>query len=283
MSSWTDSLNPSSEVIKSKKLGVTTTKKELEQLYIEKNLTLSEVGEELGVSPSTARRFVDEAGIELRDFTDKYENEKYRDKSWLKQKYLKENKSSREIGSICGVHESTIQFWLSKFAIQKNSGCEKYKEEDWLKKEYLDKDRRIKDISAECDVTIKTIKNWLNKFDIKKRETPVCCRFNFARYKSTDGYPTWSATGCGNDPGYLTVHRLVAIADGADPYKVFSDKNYQVHHRNGFKCDNRPANLELIDRRSHGQHHSPDAYKWKDDDIEFVMKAMINPSKYLDI
>jgi len=282
MSSWTDSLKPSSEVIKSKKLGVTTTKKELEELYIEKNLTFSEVGEELGVSKSTARRFVDEAGIELRDFTDKYKNKKYRNKSWLEQKYLEENKTSREIGSICAVDKSTIQVWLSKFDIQKNSDCQKYKEEDWLKKEYLDKNRRIGDISVECDVTTPTIRYWLDKFNIEK-ESPVCCRFNFAGYNATDGYPTWSATGCNGDPGYLTVHRLVAIADGADPYKVFSDKNYQVHHRNGFKCDNRPANLELIDRRSHGQHHSPDAYKWKDDDIELVMKAMINPSKYLDI
>jgi len=282
MSSWTDSLNPSSQVIKSKKLGITTTKKELEELYIEQNLPFSEVGEELGVSESTARKFADKAGIESRDFTDKYENKKYRDESWLKQKYLKENKTREEIGSICGVSEGTIQVWLSKFSIQKYTGCEKYKEEDWLEKQYLDEDRDIQDISAECDVTTTTIRHWLDKFDIEKDRLPGC-RFNFTSYSGTDGYPTWSATGCNGYPGYLTVHRLVAIADGADPYKVFSDKNYQVHHRNGFKCDNRPSNLELIDRRSHGQHHSPDSYKWNDDDMELVIKAMINPSRYLDI
>jgi hypothetical protein len=64
------------------------------------------------------------------------------------------------------------------------------------------------------------------------------------------GYPTISRTGDG-DNKRVRVHRLVAIADGADPHDVFSGK-WDVDHINGCSTDNRPENLRIMKKSEHG-------------------------------
>ncbi len=51
------------------------------------------------------------------------------------------------------------------------------------------------------------------------------------------------------------THQLVAIANGHDPYKVFCDE-YNVHHENEVKWDNRIDNLTLMTRSDHMRHHA---------------------------
>jgi len=51
------------------------------------------------------------------------------------------------------------------------------------------------------------------------------------------------------------LHQLLAIAEGADPHKVFSDGAYHCHHKNGLRWDNRPCNVELKKAEQHiGDH-----------------------------
>jgi hypothetical protein len=52
---------------------------------------------------------------------------------------------------------------------------------------------------------------------------------------------------------YVYEHQLVEIANGADPREVFSGGRHGVHHINGRKFDNRPGNLETLDRGEHGR------------------------------
>lgn len=51
----------------------------------------------------------------------------------------------------------------------------------------------------------------------------------------------------------VMVHQFVAVANGADPYKVFGDDDYSVDHKNGCTIDNRPENLQVLHVDEHGQ------------------------------
>jgi len=73
----------------------------------------------------------------------------------------------------------------------------------------------------------------------------------------SDGYFRWRSW----DPfegreRYVYVHQLLVIADGACPYRVFSDGQFHVHHVNHIRFDNRSANLELRRSADHGAYHA---------------------------
>lgn len=57
-----------------------------------------------------------------------------------------------------------------------------------------------------------------------------------------------------NGDDVCKIHQLVAIAEGHDPYKVFS-RSHHVHHINEIEWDNRPENLQLLSRSEHLRMH----------------------------
>ena len=75
-------------------------------------------------------------------------------------------------------------------------------------------------------------------------------------YFTGEGYER-VATEIDDEKVSTSVHKLVAIAHGADPHKVFSD-DYIVHHEDGIRWNNSPDNLYLMDRVSHAVMHVAD-------------------------
>lgn len=69
---------------------------------------------------------------------------------------------------------------------------------------------------------------------------------------NVNGYEMWSVPS----PDTIAVHQLVAIANGADPHKVFSDGEYHCHHKNGVRWDNRPGNIEVLSSSEHSILHA---------------------------
>lgn len=69
-------------------------------------------------------------------------------------------------------------------------------------------------------------------------------------YTSKSGY---ERTSSGEKD--TTIHQLTVIAEGADPYKVFSGGDYNVHHKNHIPWDNRPENVELLTKAEHNSEH----------------------------
>jgi hypothetical protein len=67
------------------------------------------------------------------------------------------------------------------------------------------------------------------------------------------GYEYIRDRSCGEDRTAY-VHQLVAIADGADPFELFTCRKH-VHHRNQVPWDNRPGNLEVLDPQHHNAKH----------------------------
>lgn len=130
-----------------------------------------------------------------------------------------------------------------------------YKDREVLNRLYWDEGLSIREIGGEFDVSGSTIRYWMDKIGIDRRDKRAATRTEFAPY-STDplGYERWRATGFGDDVT-ARVHRLVAVAGGADPGDVYSESS-QTHHKNGIPWDNRPSNIEVLDEPDHKRVHS---------------------------
>lgn len=123
---------------------------------------------------------------------------------------------------------------------------------EWLRERieemYIHEMMVPREIAAELDMARKTVDRWVREFGLSKMRP---AKFHLEGGSDADGwgnYPRWTYTGTGHR---VRVHRLVAIADGADPHKVFSGK-WDVDHINGCGLDNRPSNLRLMDKAEHG-------------------------------
>lgn len=104
-----------------------------------------------------------------------------------------------------------------------------------------------------------TVSRWMSKFGIGTREEGVW----FAdRPRQEESYVRYEITAASGEDIRPTVseHQLVAIADGADPHRVFADDTH-CHHRNKHKADNRPCNVSVLQQSIHNTEVHGDE-KW---------------------
>lgn len=93
-------------------------KKWLYDNYINGNRTSVEIATECGVSPSTVRISLKKNGIPIRP-RGSYRNlgADYKDKDWLYNMYIVEQRGSYFIAELCGVSPPAIRYWLFKYDI----------------------------------------------------------------------------------------------------------------------------------------------------------------------
>jgi len=125
----------------------------------------------------------------------------YKNKEWLKNKYLEKELSSVQIANDCGVCASTICRKLKKFDIHVRTRKEainshhkvnrenhKYKNEEWLKKKYIDEKLNSYKIAKLCNITGNaTIYNWLRKFNIPIRSYSEAIHLDRANHCDLSG------------------------------------------------------------------------------------------------
>lgn len=145
----------------------------------------------------------------------------------------------------------------------------KYRNKDYLYQQYWEKGKSFREIGRENDVDHKTISYWFDKFDLSRRgvggKLPYVPFQTAPESSGTAGYEVWRLS-CGEDRDKrVRVHRLVAVAE----FGFEAVKDMHVHHKNGFKMDNRPENLKLCTEEEHLKiHHEEGLYDenefWKE-------------------
>lgn len=135
------------------------------------------------------------------------------------------------------------------------SGEEKpWRDEDRLRELYIDKGMSSTEVAEELGCSQATIPRWLKRYDIpiQKPYNDLTRPASFFTHKR--GYERW-ATEYDGEAWHIPVHKLVAIADGADPSKMFSNSEYSVHHKNEIPWDNRPENIQVVSTSEHHKIH----------------------------
>lgn len=271
----------------------------LREKYLEDELTQSEIAELCDVSQGTISHHIKRSGIDTRTggkwVGSETPDEPYTDSEWLREQYIEKRKSTTEIAESQGITGTTVRRWLREFDIPRRDNSEaqiqevkKFHDEEWLREKYVDERRSMRDIADECGVTPSGVKKWIDNFDIAARSpekhmryTPVSHGWNSRGYEYVRAKYQYETSGC-------FVHQLVAISEGANPNKVFSNGRYHVHHKNGVKWDNRPENLELKSAKTHSvQHHHeerhsiPDEYVTQTDreELLFALRQLVNDWK----
>jgi transposase len=192
----------------------------------------------------------------------------YKDAETLEYLYHEKSLTQEEIGDIFGVTGSCISDWLSRHEIETRGYPQPdvegapWKDELTLRRLYVKNGLGTPDIAEKFETTPETIIYWLEKFGIERRDGNETVKMNGQHHARTT-HPTFRDS----ERGYTVVtsrtdgqryrfyiHQLVAIADGAEPQKLFSGDGV-VHHRNGVKWDNRPSNLEVVSRGEHTVKH----------------------------
>lgn len=125
-----------------------------------------------------------------------------------------------------------------------------------LRQKYCVENMTQKEIADELGVSKSTISREMDKYDIKAQYNGSI----HPSFSQSGGYLTVQAR-TSNGRKSMYVHRLIAFAHFDGSLDDFS--NMQIHHRNKYKFDNRPDNLEVLSGRRHQATHHMD--KWVND------------------
>lgn len=135
-----------------------------------------------------------------------------------------------------------------------------YTDPETLERLYWDEGMTLREIGAKFGVSFGTVRYYMNKHGINTRDGGNEYDHVPLYYKSSGEY-IWQHE-YDHERAQIGVHRLVAIADGADPYDVFADAGKVVKHTNGINWDNRPENIEVASYGSWNKYTDKELLEW---------------------
>lgn len=224
----------------------------LERLYHDEGLDQKDIAERFGVKPNTISEWMSRHDITTRP----HQSSPHKDESVLRYLYHDEGLSLREIGERFDKSRETIRHWMDKHDIERRGDRPRSLDlpEDEICQRYRDGES-MGSIARSLGVTTPTIRKRLDARGVDRRTPAEATRAAKGEYvglvREENGYLRWKDDISGRS---VSVHRLTAIAHGADPHKVFSGE-YHCHHRNGCRLDDRPANIEVLSNSEHMKLH----------------------------
>ena len=149
---------------------------ELHKMYTVDKMDTVQVGEVVGVRPSTINKWLRQDGIQVRSIQEVNACSGYHPtEEELCVMYYDMCMTPNEIGNICGVHGDTVVYWLKKDGFKTRSQSEtllmgKHKPtKDDMYKMYVVDNMSTHQIGTHVGVSHGTIRKWLVKYDIDLR------------------------------------------------------------------------------------------------------------------
>jgi len=133
-----------------------------------------------------------------------------------------------------------------------------YRSEKVLRELYLEEEHSTHEIADLLDCAQSTVRNWMDKYGIERRSKSEAKWVKGPHHRhwirmevQSSGHIKWKIS-VNNVDRSIAVHRLIAVAE----YGFDAVRDNVVHHKNEIPWDNRPSNLELMDKGEHTSHHS---------------------------
>lgn len=148
----------------------------LQEKYWGEELSCKEIGKLCGVNQTTISRWLRRHDIERRSFGNRRKDLKYKDEEWLREQYVKKERSGQDIADECDVSLDVVQRFMQKFDIEARDpgGYAKdavFKDPDWLRKQYWERELSLGEVAEEAGVESDvTILREMEKHDIPRRD-----------------------------------------------------------------------------------------------------------------
>jgi len=159
----------------------------LRQRYINDGMSVGQIAEELGLSKSPVRRFMEDYGIEYRDTSEANrwrktpKESKLRDQKWMRKQYEDEYWSTVDIADATDTTPQTAQRWLEHHGIpirpfkqstslaKMESPVPELYDREYLREEYVEKGKNTPEIGANLGVDSSVVQRWLRNHGIELR------------------------------------------------------------------------------------------------------------------
>ena len=222
----------------------------LREKYCRQRMTMAEIAESAGTSFDTIRYYKDKFGLSKETAKDRMDAER------VERLYWDEGYSLADVGDVYDSDGVTVLNFMKDEGIPRRTPDQEkgtaWKDADRLRRLYWDEGLTLEEIGDKLGCTAGTAGRWMERLGVDRELPPG---EKPAYYDTTlSGHERWKSKHDGRTRS-VRVHQLLAIANGADPHKVFSNGEYNVHHKNGIPWDNRDENVELITKSEHSRRH----------------------------
>jgi len=150
----------------------------LREQYVTQQKTTAGIADECGCSQAVIVKWLRKHGIESRSRGTGDKDGKYRDKGWLREKYIQEQMSTLDIAEECGVCTDTIRRWLINNDIPRREAKPRIEnivtdmrltDSEWLREKYVKEGMTAEEIVEDLNCSTKPVYYWLNKHGIEAR------------------------------------------------------------------------------------------------------------------
>jgi transposase/5-methylcytosine-specific restriction endonuclease McrA len=148
----------------------------LRDQYVRQGMSSYEIADICDCSDSTISRWLREHNIPTRGGATKDNptvDARVDDEQWLRQRYMDEQKSLREIADICDCSDAVIYRRLNEYNIStRNRNPEvdgRLDDESWLREQYVEKRKSSGEIGDACDCAGSTVLERLHEYGIPTR------------------------------------------------------------------------------------------------------------------